>query len=188
MQTTYDLGLGLVKRLQALATPFVDTPVSVIERCVEFYEKQQHSQENSGTTMSTANAAELYPLVDPDTPPNLVHTRVSGSFGENSFSKWNELVRLAHVQAFKKAGSFEALAKVSHAQLRKGSETDGGFHFVREIGFSVQGVDSNHAWEYSLHLARYLKVPIQAVVCWRFKEGAPFPGESRELRWNPNPT
>jgi hypothetical protein len=124
--------------------------------------------------------------LNPLSPPSLLHTRCRGTFGVTSFRKWNDLVRIAHVQAYAKAGNFESLLSVSHAQLRKGDHSgDSGFHFVPEIGISIQGVDANKAWEYSLRLAQYLKVPLVARVEWRHKEAAAFPGETGILEWRP---
>lgn len=36
-------------------------------------------------------------------PPDLQHTRCQGTFGSSPFRKWNDLVRIAHIQAFAKA-------------------------------------------------------------------------------------
>ena len=124
--------------------------------------------------------------LNPLSPPSLLHTRCRGAFGGTSFKKWNDLVRIAHVQAYAKAGSLETLLSVTHAQLRKGDHSgDSGFHFVPEIGLSIQGVDANKAWEYSRRLAQYLMVPLSARVEWRHKEGAAFPGETGLLEWKP---
>src|SRR5205814_8636802 len=108
--------------------------------------------------------------LDPLRPPDLFHTRVRGTFGSTAFSNWNDLVRIAHVQGFAKAGSFDQLRDVTHAQIRKGSHSDSGYHSLPEIGISVQGVDANHAWTYSLRLAQYLNSPIRAIVEWRHNQ------------------
>jgi hypothetical protein len=90
------------------------------------------------------------------------------------------------VQALAKAESIETLLTVTHAQVRKGDHSgDSGFHFVPEFGLSIQGVDANKAWEYSLRLAQYLKVPVSVRVEWRNKEGAAHPGEIALLEWKP---
>ena len=74
---------------------------------------------------------------------------------------------------------------MTQAQIRKGSHSDSGYRSLPEIGISVQGVDANHAWTYSLRLAQYLKCPIKTVVEWRHNEKAAHPGEMGVLEWSP---
>jgi len=175
----------LYERLQKHAIPFVDmTPVSVIERWADHFEKT-----SNGSAAPTAaelpvtkyGAKKLNPL----RPPDLFHTRARGTFGSIAFSNWNDLLRTAHTQAFAKAGSFYELRNVTHAQIHKGSRSDSGYHFLPEIGVSVQGVDANHAWTYSLCLAQYLGTPLRAIVEWRHNQKAAHPGERAILEWNP---
>src|SRR5688572_7129409 len=99
----------LLKRLQKHAIPFVDTPVTVIERWADFFE--QHSQPNTTlkanfkatsskhVSMDIPNGVRQF---DPKRPPSLLHTRVRGEFDSTPFSNWNDLVRIAHAHAFKK--------------------------------------------------------------------------------------
>ena len=178
------------QRLQQHATPFVDTPVSVIERWADFYE--QHSQQKNGKPESKSAGANHAPAIpngvrqfDGKRPPSLFHTRVRGEFGSTSFSNWNDLLRIAHVYASKKAGGFEELRKMTRAQIRKGAYSDKGYRFVPEIGVSIQGVDAGHAWEYALRLAIHLKVPVKAEIEWRHNDKAAHPGERGFMFWTP---
>jgi hypothetical protein len=95
------------------------------------------------------------------------------------------LLRIAHIHAFKKAGSFEELRKMTRAQVRKGAYSDEGYRFVPEIGVSIQGVDAGHAWEYALRLAVHLKVPVKAELEWRHNDKAAHPGERGYMFWMP---
>ncbi len=93
---------------------------------------------------------------------------------------------MAHVEAFKQAGSFDALLNLTHAQIRKGDHSgDSGYHYVPEIDISIQGVDANHAWSYSLRLAQYLKRPLKAQIEWRNNDKAAHPGETGSMEWSP---
>jgi hypothetical protein len=120
---------------------------------------------------------------DPKRPPSLLHTRVRGEFGVTPFSNWNDMLRIAHIRAFKEAGAFEELRKMTRAQIRKGAYSDEGYRFVPEIGVSIQGVDANHAWEYALRLAIHLKVPLKAEIEWRHNDKAAHPGERGIMVW-----
>lgn len=59
------------------------------------------------------------------------------------------------------------------------------FHYIPEIGISVQGVDARHAWTYALCLAKFTRTPIKVTVTWRNKEKSAFPGESGIIEWQP---
>jgi len=177
---------SLFIRIQKHAIPFVDlTPVSVIERWADHFEgrpKPPTAPPKNPIPPVETSSKKFSPL----TPPDLLHTRCQGTFGSSSFRKWNDLVRIAHIQAFAVAQSFEALRTATHAQIREGDHSgDSGYHFVREIGISIQGVDANHAWLYSLRLAQYLNTPLRARIEWRRNDKAAFPGETGGLEWIP---
>jgi hypothetical protein len=156
---------------------------SLIERWADYFE------EKANRTTVPAPAAKEVPeggrTFDPLRPPDLAHTRARGNFDTAPFSKWNDLLRTAHIGAFAKVGSFEELKKITNAQILKGNHSDNGYHFLPEIGISLQGVDSNHAWTYSLRLAQYLKIPIHAMVEWRHNAKARYPGQTGILEWSP---
>jgi hypothetical protein len=175
---------SLLKRLQRDAVPFVDTPVTVIERWADYYERHKHPEVEIKSEAAKP-ALKIPSKFDPHSPPNLFHTTVRGEFGATSFSKWNDLLQIAHVQAFKKAKSFDELRKITRARIENGTKTDEGFHPVPEIGISIQGVDANHAWKHALRLAVYLSIPLKAEIEWRQKDEAAFPGERGCLFWQP---
>lgn len=187
MSTTLEIPEPLFERIKNNAIPFVDhSPLDVIQRWADHFEKAPLPGHTSSTTLPSPPSEISERILDPLAPPNLLHTRCRGTFGDTPFKKWNDLVRTAHTKAFAKAGSFENLLKITHAQLRRGNHSgDSGFHYVLEIGASIQGVDAKKAWEYSLHLARYLNTPISVRVEWRNKESAAFPGETGLLEWHP---
>src|SRR5438046_4532767 len=176
MSITLEIPEALYKRLQKHAVPFVDTPLSVIEKWADHFEYAQNGK--------TASTAELPTVeygakkLDPLRPPDLFHTRARGTFGTTPFSNWNDLVRIAHIAAFKKAGSFDELRHVTYAQVAKDERSDSGYKFVKEIGISVQGVDANHAWQHALRLAKYLREPLRAIIEWRHNPKAAHPGET----------
>jgi hypothetical protein len=182
MAITLEIPEALYKRLQKHAVPFVDTPLSVIEKWADHFE---HAQNGSKTASTAEVPTSEYGAkkLDPIHPPDLFHTRVRGTFGTTRFSNWNDLVRIAHIAAFKQAGSFEQLRNMTHAQIDKGERSDSGFKFVSEIGISLQGVDANHAWQHALRLAKYVKQPLRAHIEWRHNPKAAHPGQTGTLEW-----
>jgi hypothetical protein len=184
MSITLEIPESLYQRLQKHAIPFVDTPISVIERLADHFEAKP-SDPIRKTLPSTSISDRPHKKFNPLQPPDLFHTRSQGTFGSIAFSNWNDLVRIAHIETLAKTESFEELRTVTHAQIRKGSHSDSGYHYVPEIGISLQGVDANHAWRHALRLAQYLKTPLRAQVEWRNNEKAAYPGTSGVLEWNP---
>lgn len=178
----------LLTRLQKHAVPFVDTtPVSVIERWGEFYDRHHQKPESTSKlpVAPSSSTNDKLRQLDSNNPPSLLHSTARGEFGTTHFTNWNDLLRIAHLAAFKKSKSFSDLRRESIAQIYDGNKDDEGYRFLPEIGISLQGVDANRAWRYSLRLAKYVGVPIRVVVDWRHNEKSAHPGERALLFWKP---
>ena len=181
----------LLKRLQKHATPFIDTPVTVIERWANFYEEHFRESSSNGSAIQTNSNLDRMHVesvlqFDPKRPPSLLHTRVRGEFSGIPYSNWNDLVRIAHIEAFKKkARTFEGLRSATRAQIKMGNHSTEGYRFVPEINISIQGVDADRAWEYSLRLAIYLNDSLTAEVEWRENDKAAYPGQRGMMSWIP---
>jgi hypothetical protein len=184
VNTQIEIPEPLFKRLQQHAVPFVDTPVSVIERMADHFEVT-YGAKASPEVKTSAEPEKGARKLNGIHPPDLMHTRCRGTFGSEPFGNWNDLVRIAHIQAFAMAKTYDELRSVTHAQIRDGSHTDSGYHYLQEIGVSVQGVDANRAWAYALCLAQYLRKPIRASIEWRNTPNASYPGERGVLEWLP---
>lgn len=183
MPIALQISEALYQRLQKHAVPFVDTPLSVIERFADHYEKTQKTKATS--TLESPTVEYGAKKLDPLHPPDLFHTRARGTLGPTLFSNWNDLVRVAHVAALTKAGSFENLRSLTAAQIAKGRRSDSGYKYLPEIDISIQGVDANHAWRYALSLAKYLQQPLRAHIEWRHNPKAAHPGSTGFLEFVP---
>jgi hypothetical protein len=166
---------NLYARLQRLATPFVDTPASVIERLLDHYEEGQGSSNRPPGTALT---------LDPDRPDDLRHTRVLHAvFCGESARNWNDLLQVAHRAAFRKAGSYDALRFMTTTNIIRGRKTDSGFVYLDDIDISIQNIEANRCWQTVLHLAKKLNGSVEVELEWRDKEGAAHPGRAAVLRW-----
>ncbi|MBG1259328.1 T4SS efffector SepA family protein [Nostoc commune] len=169
----------IYKRLQAIATPFEDTPITVIEKLLNDYEERYQPQQPSET--------ENYRVIEPDIVSNLQHTRVLRTImGDEEIHQpnWNKIVDAAHEIAIRQGLSVDDLMKLTLAHVVKGEKINSGFHYLPEVNISIQGVDSNLAWRNTLHLMKNLKMPIEIHFEWRDKEGAAHPGEKGKLIWS----
>lgn len=162
-------------RLQKHATPLVDTPASVVEKLLDYYE--------SGEIIQPYNESIK---LNPDSPGDLTHTKIiNGIFGNEKVLKWNRLVDVAHIYAMKKIGNFSTLKTFSISHISETQRSDKGFRFLPEIGISIQGENANQTWKSSLNLAKRLKVEIEVLFEWRENEKAANPGKKGCLSWKP---
>lgn len=169
-------------RLQSLAVPFVDTPESVISGLIE----AEVARRQGGAPSDSPKEEAIQ--VDPDRPESLTHSKLLGAIVDGTplhRPKWNSLLDHMHVLAKRRLGSFDAVRKISGANVKEGRHEDSGFHYLPEAGLSVQGVDSNLAWAHALGIARQLRVAIEVTLEWRNKEGAAHPGRDGVIRWSP---
>jgi hypothetical protein len=171
-------------KLQQLGVAFVDTPETVIARLADDALAGHRARGIGAVHDPVFSGIEL----DAFSPGNLAFTRVrSASFAGREIDRprWNKLLRVAHIEAYRKLGSFSELSEVSNARLRRGSYVKDGFSYLPEVDFSIQGLDSNLSWDSSLRLARKLGVPVEVEFEWLHKEGAAHPGKRGRLAWAP---
>ncbi len=171
-------------KLQKIARPFVDTLESVIAALADDELKRRAI---AGSSDPAAGGDRVVRL-EPDRHDSLTHARLlSASVDGRALHrpKWNSLLDHLHVLAGQRLGSFDAVERVSGANIKDGRYEENGFHYLPDADISVQGVDANLAWDHSLGLARHLRVPIQVRFEWRHKEGAARPGQVGILEWSP---
>ncbi len=170
----------LYERLQAIAIPFEDTPITVIERLLDEYEARSQIQQISKTVN--------YKVINLDTPTDLQHTKIIQATIDNQEIRqpnWNKIVHVVHKLAVRQGMLVDELIERTLSHVVKGEKSDCGFKYIREAHISVQGVDANLAWRNILHLVEELKVKIEIYFEWRNKEEAAFPGEKGLLIWVP---
>lgn len=171
------------ERLQSIAKPFVDTPASVIERLLDFYQ-------GGGTQPQPPKVGDSRAVLtdfDPEAPPDLRHARVLyAEVGGEKAAGWNELVQLAHRHAaVELKGNLDALKSATLSNMSVGRRSDSGFHYVGDPNISIQNVEANNAWRNTLHLAKRFNFETSVVFEWADKKGAALPGKQGRLSWNP---
>jgi hypothetical protein len=169
------------RRLQnpSIAKPFDDTPGTVIDKLLDFFEKQHGiasaaPSAPNGTPPTASSSATTY---DPDRPPDLTNTKIIAAefagqrfypralFGMKGLT-WNGLVKVANRYAFDQVKAFDKFRDLTRSNVENGRSTDRGFHYFQEIDISIQYVDAEHAWTNILHLARQLNVPVNIEFEW----------------------
>jgi hypothetical protein len=179
-------------KLQKAAKPFIDTEDSVCSRVLDFYFEHSGGApgtngapspngNGSGGSAVTALRLELGSR-------QLAHTKLISAAVDGTAlhrPKWNSLMNELHIMARKRLGSFEAVRKASHANLRQGRYEENGYKYLPEADLSIQGVDANLACDHSFHLARAMNVSLKVTFEWCDKEDAAHPGETGIIEWTP---
>jgi hypothetical protein len=183
---TIEVTQSTFEKLKALAEPLVDTAETVVARLVDTAKLQR---EGNGEERFPGLTPPGVHQLNPDKPGNLAFTRVTGAkLGARAMHRpnWNRILRETHLMAIGSLGSIDAVRKISGAHLRADRYEGEGFTYVSEGDFSIQGVDSNLAWENSLRIAKHLRIPLEIDLRWYERDGAAHPGERGNLRWHPN--
>jgi hypothetical protein len=191
MMPQINVSQSLFTQLQTIAEPFVDTPETVIQKCVEFYLSNATGHKTTAKS-GDSPAPPGGPMVfQPDNPPDLTFTRpMSIKLEGKTFDKgslyWNpllfELVRMAGLKGVKG----EQLKHMLLCNFVDGeADASQGYRYIREAGLSVQGQAANPAWKTIYHLVRTLSLSLDVVFIWDDKPKAAFPGKTARMRFVP---
>lgn len=176
-------------RLQSHATPFTDTPATVIDRLLDNYEGNSDSRSTDKSVQQTIRETDDLLLMDPYSPGDLRYTKVQiASFGNRDVEgprgpNWNRLLMVAHEVALMKFGSFEKLSQLTDTNVQQGKYTSDGYHYNADYNFSMQNKRSNEAWQDSFKIARKLDLPVIIMFEWPQKEEAAYPGRTALIQW-----
>jgi hypothetical protein len=173
---------ALFARLQAIATPFVDTPVTVIERLLREYEANHLIAKPIVRNVSQEH------ILNPEKPGSLAHTFITWArIGDTEVDNpnWNKLVHVVHQVAVRRGATVDTVIKHTGSSVLRGEHSKYGFVYLPDVGISVQGSSADAAWRGVQRLAMALNIPFDVSFEWRQKDGAAHPGERGRLFWQP---
>jgi len=164
----------LFAKLQKHAVPFIDTPVTVIERAVRALE-QGDEEPFAGPTSSDAPRA-----FNPAAPPSLTHTKprsakVDGRALPYSDAYWNSIWFAVIRQAAARGVSTSDLLDLITTNRQVGRRHDNGFTYIEEADLSVQGQDANGAWRQTYVIASSTGISVEVVFAWQNNPKAAMP-------------
>jgi len=176
---------SLYDKIKGLAEPFVDTPESVITRCVDFYATSYGAAKIDGTpTQSNGDPVMTF---SGDAPPDLTFTRIlSVKFDGVALNKnslyWNTLMCDVVARAANKLKSPEKLKQLILVNRVDGEgDAKSGYRFIPGAGLSVQGQDANAAWKTVFHIVKALGFTIDVLFMWENKDKALHPGKRGQM-------
>jgi len=172
------------QRMQKIAKPFDDTPDTVIQNLLDFYEKEKLGKKPK---QSTSTNKDDPMILEVENPSDLTHTKVwEGHFNNKTVRNWRELVSVAHRTALNKLGSFSELRKLSISNIVEGVKEESGFKPIDGTNISIQGANANSSWDSALIIAKRLNMPLRMKFKWRNKKGVSHPHKTGILEWKPN--
>lgn len=175
MPTSITIPDDLFAKLQKLAVPFVDTPLTVIERAVLALEERSDGKlsvdDPAGPDVRTFN-----PAASPDLAFTVVTAAtLGGKMLPKAKTYWNPLMYAVIEEAAKRGHTMEeieALVTVNHVQ---GAKSDNGYKFVEAAGLSLQGQDANAAWKQTYRIASSFGIALAVEFYWKDEPKAAMP-------------
>lgn len=162
MTHTIEISDDLFARLQKHAIPFVDTPVTVMERALVALEAGDEDKEE-GRGIRAFN---------PAAPPDLKFTSVlkasvSGKSLKKSDCYWNTILMTIIASAAKNGVSSIDILDLITVNSEEGQRDDNGYKYIEAANISVQGQDSNAAWRIAYILASSFGIELDIMFAWQ---------------------
>lgn len=162
-------------RLQAYATPLVDSAETALTKVLDIADG--------------ANSSTSAPLLKTPTPagaPDLTHTTltsasINGKLLPPALCNWNALMLSVIESAAMHLPKGAEIAELIIVNQMAGQKEDNGYKFLKGLGISVQGQNSNNAWKAIAHLARATGIKVEVSFYWASHPKAAKPGESARL-------
>jgi len=175
-------------RLQAIATPLVDTYDSVIVRLLDRWDATAPNQPKvfePGQPVRTEEDGTM--VFDPANPPQLsftscIHILINGKALGGGDTNWNSMM-LAVIRELHKKGldapTIHSMMGIANSEV--GVKEVHGYKYLHDVGLSVQGQDSNAAFKQAYHLAIMSGVSFHVLFKWQNKEKAVYPNRKGRL-------
>ena len=153
-----EISQGTFLRLQAYATPLVDTAETALAKVLDLADGA--SKKDSGATPTST------PIQFPSAP-DLSHTvltsaSINGKALMPGQCNWNAFL-LAMVEEaaplLPQGVKMDEVIVVNHVA---GQKEDSGYKFLKSVGLSIQGQNSNNAWKAIEHIAKVSGVRAEA--------------------------
>ena len=173
----FDISDPLFARLQAYATPLVDSVETTLAKVLDLADS---------VSKAGVKAAAVVPASLTHGAPDLTHTTltsatINGKTLPPLLRNWNGLMLEVVKQAaavLPKGVNIADLIVVNHIA---GSKNDSGYKFLEGLGISIQGQNSNNAWKAIAHLAKTTGVKVEANFYWSNHSKAAKPGQNGYL-------
>jgi hypothetical protein len=172
MSYNIELPDDVFAKLQKHAVPFIDTPVTVIERALRALEE--------GDEEPAAPTERGPRTFNPAAPPDLAFTTprqavVAGKVLPKSQTYWHNIMLAVIREAAVLGVCTDDLRALITVNCAKGERRGTGFSYVPEADLSIQGQNANNAWRQAYVIASSVGVRIEVVFAWQNNTKAALP-------------
>lgn len=165
MPHSIELPDDLFARLQDHAVPFIDTPVSVIERALDALEA---GDEDPKERQREGAARTFNPAAIPDLKfTSVLSAAVAGKALKKGECYWNTVMLRTIAAAAKLGNSTQDILDLLTVNSEAGKREDSGYKFVAEADLSIQGQESNAAWRQAYTVASSFGIEVQLEFAWQ---------------------
>jgi hypothetical protein len=163
-------------RLQAYATPLVDSVETALKKVLDLADSASKGSAKvpAGSSPHLSSAPDL-------THATLKSATVDGKALPPGLCNWNALMMAVVESAathMPKGSKIADFIVVNHVV---GQKEDSGYKFLKLLGVSIQGQNSNNAWKAITHLAKATGIKVEANFYWSNHPKSAKPGESGYL-------
>ncbi|HTQ14352.1 MAG TPA: hypothetical protein VMH86_10790 [Rhizomicrobium sp.] len=176
---------SLYAKLQQVAEPLVDTPLTAIEKALDFYLLHKTSPGAApGGGTHVGNPGIM--MFAAEAPPDLSFTRplsieIEGRKLDRADCYWNPLLYETVRLAGRKLNDADRLKQILLCNHVDGARSGEGYHPIPGAGVSVQGQATNPAWKSIMHVAKALRFKIDVTFIWEDKPKAQYPGKTGRM-------
>ncbi len=173
---TIEISDASFSRLQAYATPLVDSVETALSKVLDLADKaaSKGASAPAPAPMKPGNAPDL-------SHATLTSAAINGKTLPPGQCNWNALLLAVAEEA---AHHLPNGAKLSHLIVVnhvEGQKEDSGYKFLKSANLSIQGQTSNNAWKAIAYLAKATGIKVEAGFYWSNHPKAAKPGETGQL-------
>ncbi len=124
--------------------------------------------------------------IDLDRLDDLRFTRIlSGYFDDREAKNWKDILHMGIQIAVEKNLSFEQIASVLSANLKKGKYNENGYEPIPETNISIQAKDATRTAENIIKIAKYMKRRVFIHFQWKEESESPYAGQEGIIEYKP---
>lgn len=173
---TFEISAELFSRLQAYATPLVDSVETTLAKVLDLAD----AAAKGGAVPPPASLNRLQGV------PDLSHTTLTGASIDGrsllpAQCNWNAFMMAVIEKSAPLVPVGRELSDLLVVNHVAGRKEDNGYKYLEGVGLSVQGQNSNNAWKAISHLARATGIKAEASFYWSNNPKAARPGETGHL-------
>lgn len=165
--------------LKSVAVPLSDTTVTVVDKLIERIKALESMQ--SQAPEKAMKKLHLQ-FAGADVPSVKFGVVIAAKVDGKPVKKyWNSVLEALIASCVQMGHSADEVRMTLSANTLDGAVEDGGYRYVKDAGFSFQGLEANRVCKNIGLLCERYEVPVEVEIKWQDVEEAAFPNQSARL-------